>query len=267
MVIISAGNIFKQTFAVWFRNILVYLILSSIACVPLLIYAWSVLTGEFSLQKLVIFGPVLAFAALLLSPIITGMVSYSVFRTLRGDSTPLGTAVAAGLARLVPIVTTGIVVGIVVGLFFAPMIWGYTKGGNESSMLTLLMLIPGIYASIMLSLAVPAAAVEGLNAIAAVKRSYQLTQGSRGTIFGVLFLIGIIENILSRIVESVLLSGTPTLANIEAYMADVKVYLWVILGFSVLFMSLRGVAQAVAYHDIRTVREGLDSGDLASVFE
>lgn len=260
MVIISAGNIFKQTFTVWFRNIAVYLILSAVACVPLLIYAWMVLTGELSLGGLGIFSAVLALAGLLLSNVITGLVSYSVFRTLRGDSAPVGTAISAGLARLVPIVTTGIVVALVVGLFFAPMIWGYSKGAYESSLLTLVMLIPGIYVSIALSLAVPAAAVEGINALAAVKRSYTLTQGSRGTIFGVLFLIGIIENVFGKVIEKVLLTGVPN-------MDDVKIYLWVIVGVSVAFMSLRGVAEAVAYHDIRTVREGVDSGDLASVFE
>ena len=260
MVIISAGNIFKQTFTVWFQNIVAYLILGTIACVPLLAYAWSVLTGELSIGALGIFSAVLALGALLLSNLITGLVSYSVFRTLRGDSAPLGTALSAGLARIVPIVTTGVLVAALVGVFFAPMIWGYSKGAYESSLLTLVMLIPGIYVSIMLSLAVPAAAVEGINAFAAVKRSYTLTQGSRGTIFGVLFLIGIIESVLGKVIEKVLLSGVPS-------MGDGRVYLWVIVGVSVLFMSLRGVAEAVAYHDIRTVREGVDSGDLASVFE
>ena len=260
MVIISAGNIFKQTFAVWFRNILVYLILSAVACVPLLIYAWTVLTGELTLTGLGIFSAVLALAALLLSNVITGLVSYSVFRTLRGDAAPLGAAISAGLARLVPIVTTGLLVAVVVGVFFTPMIWGYTQGSYESSLLTLVLLIPGIYVSIALSLAVPAAAVEGINAVVAIKRSLTLTQGSRGTIFGVLFLIGIIERVFSTVIEKVLLTGIPS-------MDDVKIYLWVIVGVSVAFMSLRGVAEAVAYHDIRTVREGVDSGDLAAVFE
>lgn len=260
MVIISAGNIFKRTFSVWFRNVLVYLILAGVACVPLLVYAWMVLTGELDLAALGIFAAVLALAALLLSNVITGLVSYSVFRTLRGDAAPISTAISAGLTRLVPIVTTGVAVAAVVGVFFGPLIWGYAQGAYESSMLTIVLLIPGIYASLVLSLAVPAAAVEGINAVAAIKRSFELTKGSRGTIFGVLFLIGVIEKILSKVVENVLIGNAPS-------MDDVKLYLWAIVAVSVVFMSLRGVAEAVAYHDIRTVREGVDSGDLASVFE
>lgn len=260
MVVISAGNILNSTFKVWFRNFLVYNLLGAIAALPLLVYCYTVLSGPLSLSKLQYFDLALIIGAFIVSNLITGFVSYSTFKSLRGERPGVGATISAGLTRIVPILGTGLIVALVIALACAPMIWMMFEQTSLGALLTLVMLVPMIIVTIMLSLAVPIAAVEGINPFAAVKRSVKLTNGSKGTIFGALFVIGIIERVTQKIIEAVL---TADIRSLD----DAKLFLWVVVGTSIMFMSLRGTAEAVAYHDIRTVREGVTTEDLASVFE
>lgn len=260
MVVISAGNILSQTFTVWFRNFIVFNLLAVIAAAPILIYCYLVLSEGLTPASIMTLSIVIAIGSILVSNLVTGLVSYSTFKSLRGKAPGIGLTLSAGLSRIVPIFGTGLLVAIAIAIAFAPMLWMIYEETGLGALLTLVMIVPAVVVSIMLSLAVPIAAVEGVNPIAAVKRSVMLTKGSKGTIFGVLFAIGIIEKIASKVLEAVFISGIPTLD-------DVKIYLWAVVGLSILFMGLRGTAEAVAYHDIRTVREGVSTEDLASVFE
>lgn len=260
MVVISSGNILSQTFRVWFSNFLVFNLLGALAAAPLIVYCYSVLSGPLSFSALRRLDQVLIIGSLLISNPITGLVSYSTFKTLRGKPPSIGTAIGSGLTRILPILGTALLVALVVGVASGPLIWLQIEESTTSALLTLVMLVPMVVVTVMLSLAVPIAAVEGSNPIAAIVRSAKLTKGSKGTIFGALFAIGVLEMIAQKVTEIVFGSNIRSLD-------DAKMLIWILVGLRIVVMSLRGTAEAVAYHDIRTVREGVSTEDLASVFE
>jgi hypothetical protein len=251
MVVISAGNILNQTFSVWVKNLINYLILGIVAFAPLVGYTLFVVDDLRTPSDVITYSVIMGAGAFLLSNIVTGFVAFSVFRSLRNDPVGFGGMMTAGLSRIIPITGAGIGVGLAILLCVAPIFLFISSTGF--GLLGIVMLVPAIYVAIMLALAVPVAAVEGVGVFTALKRSADLSKGSRGTIFGVLFIIGVFENILDRILNSIV--GDPMLI------------LWIALGTSAIFMTLSSVARAVAYHDIRTVKEGVNTADLASVFE
>ena len=48
---------------------------------------------------------------------------------------------------------------------------------------------------------------------------------------------------------------------------DVKLFVWVVMGFAVVFGALQAVTSAVAYHDLRVAKEGVATEELARVFD
>jgi hypothetical protein len=60
-----------------------------------------------------------------------------------------------------------------------------------------MLIVPGVIFSLMFSVCVPVALVEGRGPVAALKRSYALTQGYKGLIFATYFLWGLLVAALS----------------------------------------------------------------------
>ena len=114
----------------------------------------------------------------------------------------------------------------------------------------LLLVIPGIVLACMLYVAVPAAVVEKPGITGALSRSRELTKDNRGAIFGILLVIGLLNFVVSKVLQSVFLGD-------DATPADVKAYLWVMVGISVLFASLGAVINGVVYHDLRQAKDGV----------
>lgn len=249
MVVISAGNILNQTFSIGFKNLVSYLILGAIAFVPLGIYMFTAVEELHSQTDLLVFSIVLAGGGFLLANVITGFLAFSVFRTLQDEPIGFGGMMSAGLSRLVPILAAGIAVGFGVMLSALP---GALVMFSLDVSLSLLVAVPMAYAIVVLALTVPVAAVEGAGPFTALKRSVELSKGCRGTIFGALVVIRILEFVAEKIRDN---------------MTDSMLTIWIGLATVVIFAILNGIARAVAYHDIRAVKEGVKTADLASVFE
>jgi hypothetical protein len=121
---------------------------------------------------------------------------------------------------------------------------------------TALLVVPGLAALSATMVAVPAAASEGLGPRAAVARSLALTRGSRW-----------------ELVSSALALAAVTAASDLGlrHLSQLVTVRWLddllsapfIVGLLLLWLVL----PAVAYHDLRVAREGVDTSRLSQVFE
>ena len=149
--------------------------------------------------------------------------------------------IATGFRRLLPLLVVGVLCYVVFLLGF------------------MLLVVPGVYLACALSAAVPAVVVERPGILGAMRRSFALTKGKRLAIFAVflvLFLVAMMVTVFSTFVLPQLTAAfTPMLGTL--------------LGFAVnvLFGTLLWVAPGVVYHDLRVAKEGIETAQLAAIFE
>src|SRR5262249_3702934 len=105
----------------------------------------------------------------LLGYVVTGLVTYAVLEQLRGRRPTAGRSLSVGLGKFGPLLGTAIVT------------WLLTAG------LLLLLVVPGVIASVRWILVSPIVVAE--NAGDPRARSSVLTEGHRGEVFGLLFLL------------------------------------------------------------------------------
>jgi hypothetical protein len=107
---------------------------------------------------------------------------------------------------------------------------------------TALLVVPGIIVFLMLFVATPVCVVEQLGPLASMDRSTQLTRGHRWKILG-------IEGITEIADGGVILSAACEL-------------MWTAIigtGYAILAIA--------TYHDLRVAKEGVDTAQIAAVFE
>lgn len=119
---------------------------------------------------------------------------------------------------------------------------------------TALLVVPGAIVACALSVSLPAAVMERVGPLRALKRSWELTRGSRDT----LFLAGLVLGVPVFVVSLAAQAGT-TLFGPLAPLA--------LLAIQALVTPLPMLLAAVAYHGLRVAREGSATEDLAKIFE
>lgn len=239
----SVGEVLKRSFGIWLKNLVPFTLLTLLVYSPLFIYTFIFFSSDsITASSILTYGLVTLAGGLTLSQVAAGAVTYGVIQQLRGQHAGIGKCISVGISRLIPVILVGLLVLLCIA------------GG------LLLLIVPGVILACMLYVAVPAAVVERPGVFGALKRSADLTKGYKGSIFGLLFIIGIIENVISKVVESAFATDFKT-------MDDVKVYFIVLLVVAVALGALRAVTNAVAYHDLRLTKEGVDVNQLAAVFD
>jgi hypothetical protein len=238
----GVGSVMSRTFSVWTRNVVAFtsvgLVLHSPAILATIVLG-APSPGE-SGSTAMVRGLTNVLSALL-SLVVTGALTFGVLQSLAGRPVRLGEILSVGFRRAWPI----LVVSLGVGLFVV-------LGG-------LLLVIPAFIAITALWLAVPASVAEpGIGAGAALRRSRALTKGHRLSIFlvFVLFaLVGLASGALALLVLRAPAAFSPTVLLVLSQLVSVMVG------------TLGAAAPAVAYHDLRLAKEGVDTAQLAAVFE
>lgn len=242
-VVFTAGNVLSRAFSVYGSNLASFTAITALVHIPLFAvgYLLAAEVGSESpdLSRVETLGLAFTGLAVLLHPIASAAVIYGVFHSLRGQRADFGDCLSQGLARALPVLGVAILAGFTI------------MGGM------LLFIIPGLIAAVALYLAIPAAVVERIGPMAALTRSWALTDGSRWGIFGLVFVIGLMTNGSSRIFETLWGEDAGTFG----------LYLAATLVVSVFAGTLGSVAESVAYHDLRVLKEDLDADDLLSVFD
>lgn len=249
---VEVGPTISQSFSIWARNLVPFTLIMLLVMLPELLWGAALMT-QLTPEGLtpgvarhvgwfVIGTVVLGFV---LQPVAAGAIIYGVFRQLRGEPAGLGACLAAGFRLLLPVLGVAFVSALIV------------LGGF------VLLVIPGIIFSIALFVAVPVAVVEKKGVMDSIRRSFELTAGSRWRIFGVVFVIGIIERVISAGFEQAVTGGT----GAGASLSELKAWLIIVLALGLLFGAVSAVASALVYHKLKVQKEGADAEALAAVFD
>jgi len=182
-----------------------------------------------------VLGMVLAF-------ILAGALTFGVLQSLSGSTARFGEMVNAGFSRFWRILGVSFLMGlcVVIGLF--------------------LLLIPGLLLISALWVAVPAVVAEQVGVTSALSRSAQLTKGHRLTVFLVALVFAAIGMGVTVIIGAIGAS-----AALSTGWGVIAIQFSVQLA-SAVAGSLTATGPAVGYHDLRVLKEGVSTEQLAAVF-
>jgi hypothetical protein len=232
------GVVLSKTFSVFGSRLGGFLLLAFVPLIPLLLITLMALASP---QKGVpnsgaaAMGGLSAFLTFVLGIVAQATTLYGAFQQMGGRPFSISESLGVGLGRALPVFGVALLNGLLTGLA------------------AILLLIPGIMVFCMLYVSVPVCVIEKLGVFDSLSRSAVLTKGYRWQIFGLLALVSIISFIVQIVLE---LLGS--------------VIIWGALltfGWLVIATSFMAVLVAVVYHDLRVAKEGMDTGNLANVFD
>jgi hypothetical protein len=236
------GAVFNRTFELLSRDFVKFFLLTVIAWLPFLLFLLISLGGDGGAPGNEAARAGLGAVSVLLwgafSVLGQAVIFYGAFQQMLGRSFAVGESLKRGLARFFPIIGLLICLTLGVGLGFV------------------LLIIPGVILWVMWSVAAPVCVVEGAGPFASLSRSAELTKGNRWRIFGVLFVIGMVNQIVQGIVQLGLAAAAGALVG------AIGTFLWMALA-----QTFSSIAVAVIYHDLRVAQEGIDVERIAAVFD
>jgi hypothetical protein len=227
-------------FKAWFANFVPLTLFAALLYAPALYFAATAESSGELVTQLNAFQHVM-WAVGAGSALVAPMITYRVIQYMNGTSTSIGTSIKYGVRGIAPVIIVAIVIG---ALNMIPNI-----GGLIGAIVMCFWFVAG-----------PAAVVERLGPFAAIGRSATLTQGRRGGIFGLNFLIGLI-------VLAVVFVFLLPLFSSHADGAEMRRALITVTPIICVFQLFQGVVQAVSYSLLRADKDGVSNDELAKVFE
>jgi hypothetical protein len=238
---IDISRVLNNTFGVIGRNPVVFLGLSLlIVGIPNLFVQLA--QGDpaaslgFFTSPTVILGSIFGFfLSVFFSVVLQATLIVATLNDLAGKPINLGDCIKTAIGKFLPLIGLGILVSLGIGFGM------------------LLLIVPGIILALMWLVATPVMMAEDKGIIASLKRSAQLTSGSKMILF--ILLIGFI--IVAMIIGFI--GGI--LSFWSAFMVAIVSAL-----VNTLIGAIQGAGVASIYIDLRTAKEGADTGSLADVF-
>jgi hypothetical protein len=241
---VTAGSLLSRTFGVWARNLWRFFAFSLVVVIPVFLVAmaagldaartaagempWSGVTGG-------VYFAVLVPLMVVVGAVQMGGLSHAGVQGLAGRPVRIGGMFSSGFGRILPLVGAMIVVAVSVMLGLA------------------LLIVPGVVLACGFSAVFAVVVAERKGPIAAMGRSWELTRGHRGTYF--LAMLVLVLLLLGMGMVAGLLNAIPILGPLAGMFVQI------------LFGSLGTLLPAVAYHDLRALKEGTPTEELARVFE
>lgn len=241
---VTVGSIIGNTFRVLGQNIAAFMVVSVLVLLPGIAFIAFRLSNMPSIHNIAAFTQHILLTISLFSvlqfllqiPAQSAMM-YGVANQMSGRSTDVGEILRRGLSSILPVLGTSIVV--MLAIF----------GGM------LLLFIPGIIAMVMLYVAIPVAVVENRGIGDNLRRSSELTEGYRLTIFLAALVMIVVLYIIQTVVQ-------------QAAIATGSVY--VILGatvvVSIITTPIQATMSAVTYMLLRQNKDKINVGEIADVF-
>lgn len=239
---IDLGKLIGTTFSTWFRNLVPFTFLAMIVLSPMAAVDYWVSTLGVDDRGMPPIGPRLLSMLMpyALTPVLTGALTFGVVQQLRKQPGGFGASLAQGLRALPTVIGTSVLVWIRWAAF------------------SLLFVIPGIMEAFRLYVAIPATVMERCGPGNAVQRSIALTDGSRWQLFASSIVMAIIVTVPAAIGTFVYVLST----GLEA-----EPPWWIPTAVQILFGSLGATIAAVAYFQLRMLKEHIDADQIAKVFE
>jgi hypothetical protein len=229
------GRVFGRTFSLLSRNFPIYFVVATVAAVPGAVFenSGSKASGASGAWSLLAFVLMLALNALS-----QAIMLHTAFQDMCGRSVSLIEGLRIGFSRFLPLIGLSICCGLAIAFG------------------ALLLVVPAFIFMTMLYVATPACIVERLGVFASMARSSALTKGHRWPVFAMILLVTIPGAVMAVVVKSALgLAGSVGLVMVGSLV-------WAGLA------SAFGVIFAVAiYHDLRVAKEGIDTSQIAAVFD
>ena len=247
----TASSILSGTFDVWAKNLLnFFAVFFGLALVNGLIAGLLALAilGTFasssaffptsptgftssSLGRLVLLAAATFVATAILNSVVTGGMTEYAVRRYRGESVPVERSLRRGFDRFLSILGANFLLTLLTfGLIILPLLLivsgAFLVGGSGDPGAAIALLCGGLvalavggivalYLSIGLSLYAPAIMMESKTAVDGLRRSWQITKGHRWSLFGAIFIVGILALIITLAITlpAALLPGpVPTFA-------------------------------------------------------
>jgi hypothetical protein len=234
------GRILNRTTSVLSHNFLIFFAVTAVAQLPSALLFGNPLAGTAKpATEQGAVTMVLGFVLMIvLSTLSQAIVLHGAFQDMRGRQVNLVESIRVGLRRFFPIVGLALLVSILSGLA------------------AILLIFPAFMLFTRWFVGTPACVVENLGPLASMSRSAGLTKGHRWKIFGLWIVMIIISLVGSGIVAtSSSAIGGPVLAIIGSV-------LW-----SGAWGAFYAIAVVVTYHDLRVAKEGVDTDQIAAVFD
>lgn len=242
------GSVISRSFSIYFGNFVPFTLTAMLLISPATIIGLFIGFGDLDSSTASVLSVGNGAANFVLGSIIAGALVYAAFEAIKGNSPSIGGTISQGLRAAIAVIIVSILMGLLIGAGFV------------------LLIIPGVFALVVLAVTVPATVVEKPGIIAAMERSKQLTKGYRWQILGVFVLYAIIISVVTGamgalIAFSVMSSGAEVSSGLILGAAAID---WVLTG---VMAALNATLIAVMYHDLRTVKEGVGIEELAAVFD
>jgi uncharacterized membrane protein len=228
----SVGGVIGRAVSIYFRNLSTFIPMSIIAYLP--VWIGIAVLGDAAVPDLSAGATaglsgsflVLTLLAMLASYWLQAALVYGTISTMRGNRASMGETFSRSLGALGTVILLAIVISICVGLGL------------------ILFIVPGIVIAVMFWVAIPAEVVERGGVGASLKRSRELTKGHRWSIFALVVLLIVLMMLISGVLGMIIgqSEGLPAIVFQE------------ILGMFV--SGIWAVITAVAYHDLRVIKEG-----------
>jgi hypothetical protein len=233
------GHVMSQAWSLLTRNFLKFFLVTAVAALPQAATSTigdpiQVLALQLMGVKMQGFGALLGFVLTTLSE---AAVLYGAFQNMRGEPVNLGQSMRVGLRRFFPVVGVAISMTIigVLGL--------------------VVFVVPGLMFFTLSFVVIPACVVEGRGVFASIGRSSDLTRGYRWKIFALMLFWYGSDAIVEGLIEP-LTSITGPIAAFVAY-----------LTWNGIWAAFYAIFAVVTYHDLRVAKEGVDTAQIAAVFE
>jgi hypothetical protein len=228
------GRVFSRTLTLLSRNFPIYFVVAAVAAVPsvLLEHGGADKDTAATLSLAGLFGMVV------LGPLSQAIMLHTAFQDMGGRRISLSESARAALGRWLPLIGLSICMGlgIAVGL--------------------VLLIVPGIILTTMWYVANPVCIVERQGVFASMGRSSELTKGHRWAIFGMMVVLAIASGVIAAVVKAALgLTGSTGLVISGT------------LAWTALAGAFGAIFVVVTYHDLRVAKEGIDTRQIAAVFE
>jgi hypothetical protein len=218
------GPALTRSLATMARNFVPFFVTGTLGNAPIVLYDW---TGKRETD------PWLGFVALILAALVLyalsqAFIGHMTFETLRGRPGRPAASMARTLERAVPIVIAGFVI-----------IVAFTLG-------TVVFVVPGLIAVVMLFVTFPACVVERLGAVRSLSRSAELTAGHRWHIFLAVLIVGAANFAVDAIADATLHPPSTARSIVSLFWGGAwSAYVAVLAG--------------TVYHDLRVVKDDAES--------
>jgi hypothetical protein len=232
----SVGHVVSQAWSVLSRNFPKFFLVTAIAAMPQA--ATGTVGDPFrSLWPGIQVEGLGHFLGLVLGLLSQAVVVYGAFQDMGGKRVDLGVSMRVGLRRFFP----------VVGVAISVTLLGFLG--------LILFVVPGLMCFTMCFVAMPACIVEGRGVFSSIGRSAALTVGHGWRIFGLMLLWYVIDAIADSVIDPL----TTVAGGVPAFGGHV---IW-----SGVWGAFYAIGAVVAYHDLRVAKEGVDTEQIAAVFE